>query len=130
MAEKDTIFRTSVTMQESLSKALARVHEQEDPRGEDGNKIPYGQWLGEKAMARIEDEKSGRGMAQAPRFDMRAIELAALDGAEQGALRGLNEFAISLGKIFGARLDQQDRDLKALRSLLDYVAGRIDGDHE
>lgn len=138
MSAISKLFRTSLTLPEDLSKDLVKQYEQENPKDDQGSKIPYGQWLGGKAMARIRDEKSGRNNSNNKNsfpLDIRAIELAALDGGQQGAMIGMKRFAIELGKIFGDRLDQQekrldkqDQTLKDIYQLLGYLVAVVEGD--
>lgn len=114
---KPATRRSSLSIPDTYAKILYERYDAESPRKDDGRKMPFGEWLGAMAVAKLteKDPRVARAVVAAGGPE---VEAAAARGAALGVARSLEGFAGELGGVLSERLIEIEERLARMESVL------------
>lgn len=115
--KKTATRRSSLSIPDTYGDVLYRRFDAEAPKKDDGRRMPFGEWLGALAVARLAE-----GDSPAARMSLTAggaeVETAAAKGAALGVARSLEGFARDLGLVLSERLNEVDERLARMEAFM------------
>jgi len=115
--EKKATRRSSLSIPDAYGDILYTRYEAENPKRDDGRKMPFGEWLGALAVARLTEKEPSAMRAILPAGGPE-VENAAARGAALGVAKSLEGFAGELGKVISERLIEIEERLARMESVL------------
>jgi hypothetical protein len=114
---KATTRRSSLSIPDTYAKVLYEKYDAENPKRDDGRKMPFGEWLGSIAVAKLTEgnPKLARSIVAQGGPE---VEEAAARGAAIGVARNLEKFAVELGHVIAERLIEIEDRIERMEGVL------------